>query len=468
MTSNDQDLCQCTSCSHISHGLSFLNSCPQCKNGIIEYVIREPIVDLGLDTGIWKHASYLPYFENKYSLGEANTPLIQSNNYFGISSSKVLYKCEFMNPTGTFRDRSAALIASAARTRKEKEIVVASTGSMGVSLAAYSAISGLKCHIFLPEWSESSKKQHILIRGADLRIGGKNFHESVESAAYFANKNGFLNATADQCLLTVEGQKTIAYEIFFSNLIHLENENTCIVVPSSSGSLLYSIYKGFVELKHLGYLKYVPRLVSVQIKDADPFVQSFTGHDEKKFKDEGKSVAPGLFIRNPAFLELSLQAIMNTGGVAISIDSGLILKSIRDFARIEGMCIEPSSILPVIAISELLSRDDFSNMCFIAVLTGSGLAPNPSISEYSRYKESRKSRFFRLSSTKLEIVRILYDGKNYSGKEIWLRLGQVVSHQAVYRHLKDLSGSNYIQSTESPDRRQKLWSITDMGKRELK
>ena len=434
----------------------------------MEYFLRDPKVEPSFDTGIWKHASYLPHFENKYSLGEANTPLIQSNNYFGKSSSKVLYKCEFMNPTGTFRDRSAALIASAARTRKEKEIVVASTGSMGVSLAAYSAISGLKCHVFLPEWSESSKKQHILIRGADLRTGGKNFHESVEAAAYFANKNGFLNATADQCLLTVEGQKTIAYEIFFSNLADLKDENTCIVVPSGSGSLLYSVYKGFVEFKRLEFLNYIPRLVSVQIKDADPFVQRFTGHDNKRFKDAGKSVAPGLFIRNPAFLELSLQAIKNTGGVAISVDSGLILKSIRDFARIEGMCIEPSSILPVIAISELLSRDDYSNMNFIAVLTGSGLAPDPSISQHYRYKESRRSRYFRLSSTKLEIVRILNDGNNYSGKEIWLRLGQVVSHQAVYRHLKDLSSSNYIQSTETHDKRQKFWTITNLGKQELK
>jgi len=434
----------------------------------MEYILRDPIEKPSYKTGIWKHLSYLPHFENQYSLGEANTPLIQSNNYFGESSANVLYKCEFMNPTGTFRDRSAALIVSAARTRNEKEIVVASTGSMGVSLAAYSAISGLKCHVFLPEWSESSKKQHILVRGADLRIGGKTFHESVENAAYYANKNGFLNATADQCLYTVEGQKTIAYEIFFSKTVDLTSKKVCLVVPSGSGSLLYSIYKGFVELKHQELLDNIPRLVSVQIKDADPFVQSFTGHDDKSFKNTGQSVAPGLFIRNPAFLELSLMAIKNTGGDAISVDSGLILKSIRDFARIEGLCIEPSSILPVIAISELLSKEEYNDMTFIAVLTGSGLAPDPSISQHFRYKESRRSRYFSLSSTKLEIIRILKDGNCYTGKEIWLRLGQVVSHQAVYRHLKDLASSNYIQQSGSTDKRQKLWAITDLGRQEMK
>lgn len=453
---------------HVVHPVPFHNVCPECKTGILEFVLDEPRKEV-LSPGIWRHSSYLPYFDEKISLGEANTPLVVCKKYFGPSSSRVLFKCEYANsPTGTFRDRTAALTVSAAKERKEQEIVVSSTGSMGVSMAAYSAATGIKCHVFLPDWSEASKRQHVLIRGANLRIGGKSFQEVVQSAELFANRNGFLNATADFTIHTVEAQKTIAFEIVESSLVSLHKEDVYIVIPSGSGSLVYSLYKGFSELQKFGKLSRMPHLVAVQIKDADPLVRCFMGQKTELLEGAGMQVAPELYIQAPAFLDLAVEAIKKTDGEAISVDPGLVLHSMRDFARKEGICVEPSSILPVIAVSDILQDQKFDDTRFIMLLTGSGQSPGPHLSERTSYKAARASRYFSLASTKLEIVRILSsNSRKLTGKEIWLSLGQVISHQAVYKHLKELEESNYIMSDAVTGGKQKFWSLTELGRRLL-
>jgi threonine synthase len=450
------------------HPVPFHNTCSECKTGILEFVLDE-LGKEDLSFGIWKHSSYLPYFEEKISLGEANTPLVVCKNFFGPSSSRVLFKCEYANsPTGTFRDRTAALIVSAVKALKEQELVVASTGSMGVSIAAYSAAMGIKSHVFLPDWSDTSKRQHVLIRGADLRIGGKTFQDTVQAAELFANRNGFLNVTADITIYTVEAQKTISFEIFESSLVDLQEEDVCIVIPSGSGSLVYSLYKGFLELKKFGKISSIPRLVAVQIKKADPFVRHYIGQNSDVLEETGMKIAPELFIHVPTFLDLAVEAIRKTDGEALSVDPGLILKSLRGFSRKEGIYVETSSILPVIAVSKLLKKPKYDKTRFIMLLTGSGLAPSPYLSENTRYKLTRRSRYFSLASTKLEIVRTLSESdKKMSGKEIWISLGQVISHQAVYKHLKELENSDYIRFEPSPSSKRKLWSLTELGRQLL-
>lgn len=91
-------------------------------------------------------------------------------------------KLEFRNPTGSFRDRAAALLVSDALSRKFSEILTVSTGSFSISIAAYTARAGLKSINFIPENIELTKIEQMKIYGSEVRFQGKNLGETMQDA----------------------------------------------------------------------------------------------------------------------------------------------------------------------------------------------------------------------------------------------------------------------------------------------
>ena len=75
-------------------------------------------------------------------------------------------KLEFMNPTGSFKDRGTAVMMSAAVEMGAREVVEDSSGNAGASVAAYAARAGIKAHIFAPASAPAAKLGQIAVYGA--------------------------------------------------------------------------------------------------------------------------------------------------------------------------------------------------------------------------------------------------------------------------------------------------------------
>ena len=85
------------------------------------------------------------------SLGEGNTPCVELPALGTLLGLRRLYaKLEFFNPTGSFKDRGAAVMMSVAREQGVEEVVEDSSGNAGASVAAYAARSGVRAHVFVP------------------------------------------------------------------------------------------------------------------------------------------------------------------------------------------------------------------------------------------------------------------------------------------------------------------------------
>ena len=69
-------------------------------------------------------------------MGEGGTPLVRSRSIF---KGDVRYKLESINPTCSFKDRGSTIEISQAFAYGARDIVCASTGNMGASVAAYCA-----------------------------------------------------------------------------------------------------------------------------------------------------------------------------------------------------------------------------------------------------------------------------------------------------------------------------------------
>lgn len=84
-----------------------------------------------------------------------NTPLMKLSKITSDIRANVLVKCEFMNPSGSIKDRMALwMIENAEKEGKLKRggmIVDSSTGNTGIALSFIGNVKGYKVRIFIPE-----------------------------------------------------------------------------------------------------------------------------------------------------------------------------------------------------------------------------------------------------------------------------------------------------------------------------
>ena len=122
---------------------------------------------------MWDYHQLLPVArpEAKVSLGEGSTPLLSFPRLKRAANvGDVLFKVETMNPTYSYKDRSNAISASAARSFGYDKICCTSSGNHGVSLAAYAASAGLRCLVLLPPTAPTMVLDEIMSYGADAVI----------------------------------------------------------------------------------------------------------------------------------------------------------------------------------------------------------------------------------------------------------------------------------------------------------
>ncbi|MEK6588062.1 MAG: pyridoxal-phosphate dependent enzyme, partial [Chloroflexota bacterium] len=89
-----------------------------------------PIPVPGLER--YRNSFPLPPGARLLSLGEGGTPLVGQE----IEGKRVFFKCEYLNPTGSFKDRGTAVLISALAAAHVVEAIEDSSGNAGASFAA--------------------------------------------------------------------------------------------------------------------------------------------------------------------------------------------------------------------------------------------------------------------------------------------------------------------------------------------
>lgn len=104
-----------------------------------------------------------------------NTPILKINNI--NTQANIYVKCEFMNPSGSIKDRIAyAMIKDALDTgliTKDSTIIEPTSGNTGVGLASVCATLGIKLIITMPESMSIERRKIISIFGAKLELTPK-------------------------------------------------------------------------------------------------------------------------------------------------------------------------------------------------------------------------------------------------------------------------------------------------------
>ncbi len=102
-----------------------------------------------------------------------NTPVIELRKLVDPSKmARVYVKLEYLNPTGSHKDRIALYMIKDAVERglikENTPVIEASSGNTGISIAWVCKVLGLRCIIVVPENTAESKKALLRALGAEL------------------------------------------------------------------------------------------------------------------------------------------------------------------------------------------------------------------------------------------------------------------------------------------------------------
>ncbi|BAA30512.1 threonine synthase [Pyrococcus horikoshii] len=391
--------------------------------------------------GVWRYKELLPEVKKIITLQEGGTPLIKARISEKINVD-VYIKDETRNPTGSFRDRLATVAISYGLPYASNGFIVASDGNAAASVAAYSARAEKECFVVVPRKVDKGKLIQMIAFGARIIRYGDSVDEAIEYARELSKLNGLYNVTPEDNIIGLEGQKTIAFELWE------EINPTHVIVPTGSGSYIYSIYKGFKELIKIGVLEKMPRLIAVQTERCNPIAAEILGL--KKECKETKAL--GLYVKNPVMKSRVIRAIKESGGTAVVVNENDIITGEKLLAN-EGIFAELSSAVVMPALLSLVEKGIIEKGDkVVLVVTGSGLK----IGEGGREK-------FSIGGTKLEILKILEEREMYA-YEIWQALGKPLKYQAVHQHIKELQELGLIKEAYRKGKRI-YYKLTERGRR---
>ena len=355
---------RCATCDTSLHADMTTLVCPECASPLeVDYP--------GHDYSSASPPMPVPrQFLDAVSLGEGNTPIVSLPSVasqLGIQSLDA--KLEYINPTGSFKDRGTAIVIAAAKQHGVSEVVEDSSGNAGASVSAYAARAGMKAHIFAPWSAPQAKLRQIVAYGAQVHSIPGPREATTAAAIEYASKHSLVYASHVLSPYFVEGTKLFAYEIFHQSG---ESMPKHIVMPVGNGSLLLGALKGFSELKRGGHIAEIPRLHAVQAKNVMPIVAAFQGISDAPPVET--TVAGGIAVGTPARLEEIVSAIKTTDGTATAVEETDILCWRDTLAQTEGIFAEPTSAAAFAGLAQLMQQGIIQpNERVLIPITGFGL-----------------------------------------------------------------------------------------------
>lgn len=334
-----------------------LSACPVCGAIInVRYAASAIPVDPALP-GLWRFAAHLPVRDapNAVSLGEGNTPLVRAAHVGeAIGLPELYFKMEGANPTGSYKDRIAAVGITRLRELGKAAWAATSSGNAGAAIAAYGARAGVRGYLFTLEKAARAKIAQILTYGPTVyaveRLG---YDPAVEKATWqnirqlCAANNWLMLVTAHAFSPhAMEGVKTISYEV----CEQLDAPPDVIYSPVGGGGLLSASWKGFVEAHAAGWIDRLPRMVAVQPAGCDAITQAWQEERPVRPIEGCGSAISGLQLTAPPDGDLVLTALRASGGWATSIPDGATYAAQADLAAHEGLFVEPAAAITLAAV----------------------------------------------------------------------------------------------------------------------
>jgi threonine synthase len=378
--------------------------------GALKYLWQERRTStLSIDqSGIWRFRDLLPIVADSQivTLREGNTPLYEMpRSAQALGLNWLLAKHQGMNPTGSFKDAGMTAALSVAVASGYQWVACASTGNTSAAMAAYAARAGLRALVLIPEgkiaWGKLSQSLDYGATTVQLKTDFDGcvrvLTEIVQRAPIY-----LLNSVNPYRL---EGQKTPAFEILEQTDWQVPHH---IIVPGGNLANCSALGKGFAEMKHLGFIRRVPKISVIQAAGANPLyraMQENGGVDLTPVTAETRATA--IRIGNPASWKKAVRILASSGGWVEQVSEVEIAIAKAEIGA-EGIGCEPASAVTLAGLKKLVAdgrvgREETA----VLLLTGHTLKDSQYTIDFHRGELLNDSELKSATSVEAEQTRSL-------------------------------------------------------------
>jgi threonine synthase len=370
---------RCRSCeTHLPRD-RYLRRCPFCGGDIeVVYDLSNVRLDRELP-GIWRFIDFLPVDSpsEMVTLGEGWTPLLPArlSSSLGVS---LHWKWEGANPTGSQKDRGLAVAIAKGKALGFSSAIIASTGSAGLSSAAYAARAGMRHAVLVSRNAPVARIFPMAALGSSIFEVEGTIEDTLELLAVASERLGAYETTTYRRAnpYQSEGAKTLGYEIFLQH----GSVPDWIIIPVGGGGTLASVWRAFQDLRSLGLIDRLPKLAGVQ-----PAAYNALRIAEERGLSNDDELRAISFPETPPTLLVKLQhtypydgaealaAIRASGGAVAVASDAQAIEAVFRIGSSDGIYAEPSSTVVLPAIEWLVSEGHIQRgESVVAVLTGAG------------------------------------------------------------------------------------------------
>lgn len=298
-------------------------------------------------------------------MGEGDTPLIELPTLaakWGLSA--LFAKAEYLNPTGSYKDRIACESMRVATDRGARGWLGTSSGNGGAAMSAYGARANLPGVLCVLSDAPTEKLGSIAPYGI-LMLSMPTITPTTmeELAALAEHESLFLTITAHT--LNPEGMRgadAIGREIGATAVV------THVYVPTGGGGLLTSTGRGLSETSSNA------RLVAAQPSGCAPIANFLNGEITQPAQSHWHTSISGLQLPEPPDGNLAATEVRARDGWGVGVPDQLAWDIQSELAELEGIFVEPASALALAAIAlDARSGRLGAHDAPCVVLTGHGL-----------------------------------------------------------------------------------------------
>jgi threonine synthase len=320
---------------------------------------------------IWRYWMLLPANDHAraITMGEGFTPLVELR---ATGHRQLWLKDEGQNPSGSFKDRGASVGFTRYRELGVETLALNSTGNASAAWAMYAARADIRCVSFLPVDGQESTRKQCSLAGGEVHLI-PDWADVGDIVARECAAHGWLNVSALREPYRIEGKKTLAFEIAEQLEWRLPD---AIVFPTGGGQGVLALYKGFQELRELGWITDPdPKLVITQYAGCAPIEKAFR-ENKRECEPWGaiSILAGGMKSPNPVSGPAILELLRRTRGTAAAVTNEEALAAQAELCRSEGLFICPEVATTLVGYRKALEAGTLSqHERTVLIGTASGL-----------------------------------------------------------------------------------------------
>lgn len=324
-----------------------------------------------------------------------DTPLLRADRLADALGLRCLYiKDDGRNPSGSLKDRASAIAVARARETGRDVVATASTGNAAAALAAMSAAAAHASVIFVPRSAPQAKIAQLLVYGSQVLAVDGSYDDAFDLCVRACSEFGWYNRNTGYNPFMTEGKKTVSFEIAAqlaeakaaAGNMGTNSPNAPFVSPDSvfvpvgDGSIIGGVYKGFLELKRLGWIDRVPRVFGVQSTASAAIHNAWRDDLDVPLPVTAGTAADSISVNEPRDAAKALRAVRASGGAFLLVEDESILQAILPLARLGGVFAEPAGATALAGLQEAVRRDLLDpGETVVVISTGSGLKDVPAV-----------------------------------------------------------------------------------------